>query len=285
MRVNRYKLRHRAREGHRGARLAEQLLSRPNRLLGLILFGNNLVNFFAAFIWTVLALRVGGMMGAVAGTILLTLIVLVFAEITPKTWAAARPEKLALIASRIYVPMQKLLWPIVWAVNLIAGAAGAPGRRAPGQGRRAGSDGGGTAHAGNRVRRPHSQPAAANAAGGAGAGSAHHRRHHDAARRTRGHQPGRGMAGNRAPVARQHPLGAALLSRPTRQRGRHVACAQSVSGQRLQRPQSPPPGSVHRKAALRVRTHLSDPAVLRLPPAAPGPPRWWWTNTATSRGW
>lgn len=121
MRVNRYKLRHRAREGHRGARLAEQLLSRPDRLLGLILFGNNLVNFFAAFIWTVLALRVGGVMGAVAGTILLTLIVLVFAEITPKTWAAARPEKLALIASRIYFPLQKLLWPIVWAVNLIAG--------------------------------------------------------------------------------------------------------------------------------------------------------------------
>ena len=121
MRVNRYKLRHRAREGHRGARLAEQLLSRPDRLLGLILFGNNLVNFFAAFIWTMLALRVGGVMGAVAGTILLTLIVLVFAEITPKTWAAARPEKLALIASRVYVPLQKVLWPIVWSVNLIAG--------------------------------------------------------------------------------------------------------------------------------------------------------------------
>ena len=121
MRVNRYKLRHRAREGHRGAQLAERLLTRPDRLLGLILFGNNLVNFFAAFIWTVLALRVGGMMGAVAGTILLTLIVLVFAEITPKTWAAARPEKLALIASRIYYPLQKLLWPIVWAVNLLAG--------------------------------------------------------------------------------------------------------------------------------------------------------------------
>lgn len=121
MRVNRYKLRHRAREGHRGAQLAERLLSRPDRLLGLILFGNNLVNFFAAFIWTVLALRVGGMMGAVAGTILLTLIVLVFAEVTPKTWAAARPEKLALIASRIYYPLQKLLWPVVWAVNLIAG--------------------------------------------------------------------------------------------------------------------------------------------------------------------
>ncbi len=121
MRVNRYKLRHRAREGHRGAQLAEQLLSRPDRLLGLILFGNNLVNFFAAFIWTVLALRVGGVMGAVAGTIALTLIVLIFAEITPKTWAAARPEKLALIASRIYYPLQKLLWPVIWAVNLIAG--------------------------------------------------------------------------------------------------------------------------------------------------------------------
>ena len=121
MRINRYKLKHRAREGHRGAQLAERLLERPDRLLGLILFGNNLVNFFAAFIWTVLALRVGGMMGAVAGTILLTLIVLVFAEITPKTWAAARPEKLALIASRIYHPLQRLLWPVVWAVNLIAG--------------------------------------------------------------------------------------------------------------------------------------------------------------------
>jgi len=119
MRINRYKLKHRAREGHRGAQLAERLLGRPDQLLGLILFGNNLVNFFAAFIWTLLALRVGGMMGAVAGTILLTLIVLVFAEVTPKTWAAARPEKLALIASRIYYPLQKLLWPAVWAVNLM----------------------------------------------------------------------------------------------------------------------------------------------------------------------
>ena len=121
MRINRYKLRHRAREGHRGAQLAEKLLTRPDRLLGLILFGNNLVNFFAAFIWTLLFLRVGGMLGAVAGTILLTFIVLVFAEITPKTWAAARPEKLALVASRVYHPLQKLLGPIVWSVNLIAG--------------------------------------------------------------------------------------------------------------------------------------------------------------------
>ena len=121
MRVNRYKLRHRAREGHRGARLAEQLLSRPDRLLGLILFGNNLVIFFAAFIWTMLTLRVGGVLGAAAGTILLTLIVLIFAEIIPKTWAAARPEQLALVSSRVYHPLQKLLWPVVWAVNLIAG--------------------------------------------------------------------------------------------------------------------------------------------------------------------
>ena len=121
MRVNRYKLRHRAREGHRGAQLAERLLSRPDRLLGLILFGNNLVIFFAAFIWTLLALRMGGVMGAAAGTVLLTLIMLIFAEVVPKTWAAARPEKLALISSPIYYPMQKVLWPIIWAVNLIAG--------------------------------------------------------------------------------------------------------------------------------------------------------------------
>ena len=121
MRVNRYKLRHRAREGHRGAQLAERLLSRPDRLLGLILFGNNLVIFFAAFIWTLLWLPIGGVMGAAAGTVLLTFIMLMFAEVVPKTWAAARPERLALISSRVYYPMQKVLWPIVWVVNLIAG--------------------------------------------------------------------------------------------------------------------------------------------------------------------
>ena len=121
MRINRYKLKHRAREGHRGAQLAERLLARPDRLISLILFGNNLTHFYAAFIWTLLALRVGGVMGAIAGTILLTLIVLIFAEVAPKTWAAARPEKLALVASRVYYPLQKLTWPIIWAINLVAG--------------------------------------------------------------------------------------------------------------------------------------------------------------------
>ena len=121
MRINRYKLRHRARGGHRGAQLADKLLARPDRLISLILFGNNLTHFYAAFIWTLLALRVGGVMGAVAGTILLTLIVLIFAEVAPKTWAAARPEKLALVASRVYYPLQKLTWPIIWAINLVAG--------------------------------------------------------------------------------------------------------------------------------------------------------------------
>ena len=121
MRINRYKLRHRARGGHRGAQLADRLLARPDRLISLILFGNNLTHFYAAFIWTLLALRVGGVMGAVAGTILLTLIVLIFAEVAPKTWAAARPEKLALVASRVYYPLQKLTWPIIWAINLVAG--------------------------------------------------------------------------------------------------------------------------------------------------------------------
>ncbi len=121
MRINRYKLRHRARGGHRGAQLADKLLARPDRLISLILFGNNLTHFYAAFIWMLLALRVGGVMGAIAGTILLTLIVLIFAEVAPKTWAAARPEKLALVASRVYYPLQKLTWPIIWAINLVAG--------------------------------------------------------------------------------------------------------------------------------------------------------------------
>ena len=85
MRLNRYQLRHKAREGHRGAKLAEQLLQRPDRLIGLILLGNNLVNFSASALVTLIALDFGGEPAVAVGTGIFTLIVIIFSEVSDDT--------------------------------------------------------------------------------------------------------------------------------------------------------------------------------------------------------
>jgi Mg2+/Co2+ transporter CorB len=121
MSINRYRLRHRAREGHRGAQLAEKLLEKPERLIGLILLGNNAVNIFASALVTIIALQMGGEGAVAAGAFLLTLVILIFAEVAPKTMAARHPEKLALPAAFIYYPLLKITYPLVWLVNLFAG--------------------------------------------------------------------------------------------------------------------------------------------------------------------
>ncbi len=92
--LNRYRLRHMAREGHKGARRASELLGRPDRLLGTILVGNNIVNILAASIATVIAVDIWGEAGIAISTVLLTIVVLIFGEITPKTLAALRPEQM-----------------------------------------------------------------------------------------------------------------------------------------------------------------------------------------------
>ncbi|NNC76534.1 MAG: HlyC/CorC family transporter [Woeseiaceae bacterium] len=117
MSLNRYQLRHKARQGHRGARIAEKLLQRPDRLIGLILLGNNLVNFSAASLVAVIALEIGGEPAVAIGTLILTLVVLVFSEAAPKTLAALHPEKLALPAAMIYYPLLKITYPLVWMTN------------------------------------------------------------------------------------------------------------------------------------------------------------------------
>lgn len=117
MSLNRYRLRHKAREGHRGAKLAEQLLQRPDRLLGLILLGNNLANFSAAALVAVIAFKIGGQPAVALGTLLLTLAVLIFSETAPKTLAALHPERLAFPAAIIYYPLLKITYPIVWLTN------------------------------------------------------------------------------------------------------------------------------------------------------------------------
>jgi Mg2+/Co2+ transporter CorB len=120
MSLNRYQLRHKAREGHRGAKLAEELLRRPDRVIGLILLGNNLVNFSAASLVAVLAFKLGGEPAVALGAVLLTLVVLVFSETAPKTLAALHPERVAFPAAMIYYPLLKITYPLVWLTNICA---------------------------------------------------------------------------------------------------------------------------------------------------------------------
>ena len=119
MSLNRYRLKHLRKQRHRGARRASKLLDRPDRLIGLILIGNNLVNIAASAIATVIAIRLYGDAGIVIATILLTLVILIFAEITPKTFAAMYPEKVAFPASLILLPLMKIMYPAVLGVNSI----------------------------------------------------------------------------------------------------------------------------------------------------------------------
>jgi len=120
MAINRYRLKHMANKGHRGARLAQQLLTRPDRLIGLILLGNNMVNILAASIATVIAIRIFGDNGIWVSTLVMTVVVLIFAEVAPKTVAALHPERIAFPASYVLVVLLKVLNPIVWLVNAFA---------------------------------------------------------------------------------------------------------------------------------------------------------------------
>jgi Mg2+/Co2+ transporter CorB len=122
MSVNRYRLRHAASAGNRGARLAERLLARPDRLIGLILLGNTLVNISASSLATLLALRLGGEGAVPIAVGAFTLVLLVCGEVAPKTLAALRPERIALPAAFVYVPLLKVCYPIVWLVNAVANA-------------------------------------------------------------------------------------------------------------------------------------------------------------------
>jgi Mg2+/Co2+ transporter CorB len=116
--LNRYQLRHKARQGYRGAMLAERLLQRPDRLIGLILLGNNLANFSAASLVALIAMKIGGQPAVALGTLILTLVVLIFSEAAPKTLAALHPERIAFPAAIIYYPLLKITYPIVWLTNV-----------------------------------------------------------------------------------------------------------------------------------------------------------------------
>jgi Mg2+/Co2+ transporter CorB len=120
MSINRDRLRHFAREGSRGARAAERLLERPERLIGLILVCNNFVNTAAAAIVTLIGFELGGGPAAALGIAVFTVVLIVLGEIAPKTVGALYPERLALPAALVYEVLLGLLQPVVWSINLLA---------------------------------------------------------------------------------------------------------------------------------------------------------------------
>jgi len=120
MAINKYRLRHLANKGHRGARLAQKLLAKPDRLIGLILLGNNLVNILAASIATVIGIRLFGVNGVWISSLILTVIILIFAEVAPKTVAAFNPERIAFPAAFPLYGLLKVLNPVVWLINSFA---------------------------------------------------------------------------------------------------------------------------------------------------------------------
>lgn len=119
MSINRYRLKHLENEGHRSAKRVQKLLKRPDRLIGLILIGNNLVNVAASSIATIIGMRFFGDMGIAVATVSLTLALLIFAEVTPKTIAALYPEKVAFPSSYVLSPLMKVFFPLVVTVNYI----------------------------------------------------------------------------------------------------------------------------------------------------------------------
>ncbi len=120
MTLNRYRLRHLVKLKHAGAIKAHRLLQRPDRLLGLILLGNQFANIFAASVTTVIAIRLypEEESSIAIGAGILTIAMLIFSEVTPKTLAAIKPELLAFPAAWIYTGLLKVFYPIVGFVNL-----------------------------------------------------------------------------------------------------------------------------------------------------------------------
>ena len=120
--LNRYRLRHLVKSGHNSAKRAADLLERPDRLIGIILLGNNFVNILASSITTILAIRLFGDNAITIAAIILTFVILIFAEVAPKTLAVMNPERIAFPATYILKPLLLVFYPLVWLVNVIVNA-------------------------------------------------------------------------------------------------------------------------------------------------------------------
>lgn len=119
MTINRYRLRHSAKQGNRSAKRVEKLLQRPDRLISLVLIGNNLINIVASALATIVGMRLYGDAGVAIATGVLTFVILIFAEVLPKSIAALYPERFAYPSSVLLSPLQKIMLPVVWFFNQI----------------------------------------------------------------------------------------------------------------------------------------------------------------------
>ncbi len=117
--LNRYRLKHLVASGHQGAKIASSLLERPDRLFGLILIFNNFINIFASAIATVIGLKLFGEAGIAIATGVLTFVILIFSEVTPKTYAAQYPEKVAFPAAYALNLLMWMFYPLVYFINTI----------------------------------------------------------------------------------------------------------------------------------------------------------------------
>ena len=120
MALNRYRLRHLVKRQHKGAKRANKLLEKPDRLFGIILIGNNFINIFASAIATIIGVRIFGDPGVLVATITLTIVILIFSDVTPKTIAAVYPEKVAFPFSLPLVFLLRIFYPLVWMVNTVS---------------------------------------------------------------------------------------------------------------------------------------------------------------------
>ena len=120
--LNRYRLRHQAEAGHRGARLAAKLLERPDRLIGVILLGSNSINALFSALTTVTVIRVWGQKESTIGiaAVIIALVVLILTDLAPKTLAALHPERIAYPSAYVLRPLLKFSYPVVWFINILA---------------------------------------------------------------------------------------------------------------------------------------------------------------------
>ncbi|MCZ7600467.1 MAG: CNNM domain-containing protein [Gammaproteobacteria bacterium] len=239
MSLNRYRLNHLAEEGHRSARLAVSLLEHPDRLLGTILLGNNLVNNAAAAVATVIAIKVAGEAAIAFATGAITLIVLVFAEIPPKTVAALYSEQIAFRAVYPLAFLIKVTRPIVVGVNTVGSLLprifGISLKRrddalSPEELRTI------VKQSTQLIPRSHRGDAASHPR----AGNDHRRRRHGPARQHRGHRPRGRLGRHRRPARHQPPHAAARVSRQPGQYRRRGAPAQRAAPVPRGRPDARP---------------------------------------------
>ena len=120
MAINRYRLKHLVKEKNKSAKRVSRLLERTDRLLGVILIGNNFTHTLATALATVIAIRIWSDNAVLAVTVLMTIVMIIFAEVMPKTIAALKPESVALPASHLLRPLSKLLSPLITLVSFVS---------------------------------------------------------------------------------------------------------------------------------------------------------------------